>query len=67
MSANYSTEKELSQRSYGTELRESGAKGGNAHTRTRTDTAMIPPGITELLSPGQVKGSRVLWCMLNVK
>lgn len=36
-------------------------------TRTRTDTAMIPPGTAELLSPGQVKGSRVLWCVLNVE
>ena len=65
MSVSYSTE-ELSQRSYGTELRESGAEGGNAHTHTCTDTAMIPPGTRELLSPGQVKGSRVLWCTLNV-
>lgn len=67
MSASYSTERELSQRSYGAKLRESGAEGGNARTHTRTDTATIPPGITELLSPGQVKGSRVLWCMLNVE
>lgn len=41
------------------------SRSGDARTHTRTDTAMIPPGTTELLSPGQVKGSRVLWCMFN--
>lgn len=59
----YSTEREWSQRSHGTEL----GAGAGGHTQTRTDTAMIPPGTAELLSPGQVKGSRVLWCMLNVE